>query len=276
LTSPIAFGASGYYEDTQSDSFISMTVQAGLKWARIEAMQAAPFVTISQAENDGKLVYSNFGNDPPSTVTAVVKQHPEIQAWGFINEPMLNGYTPATYTPLLQAFYKAVKAGNPNAKVSAFESSGIAANSWVQSCITTYGAKGYYDISSIHIYPGPGITDLSGTSSGLDAFQKMVGTDVIIGECNITGGSGNYFGTNPITDTDNLIHLFESKNYITGVLWYQIVGDQYSIYTGQSSSDLTAVGGEYLKLISEAGGSSNSIIGGTGKTVILKATATIG
>jgi hypothetical protein len=260
MTSKICFGASGYYQDQLPDSFLQSSIQAGILWARIEGAQASPYVTISQFEAQKGFVYSNLS--PGDPVAQIVASHPEIEVWGFINEPMGMGgnLTPQEYTPQLNAFYDQVKAANPNAKVSAFEASWNpgANNAWVQDCVDL-GAK--YDLASLHVYPGQDVINLSSVSSDIDAFYNIVKSPIIIGEANICGGGGNYFGSDPVADTNNFLSMLASKTYIVGIFWYQINMDWgngcQSLYNSQN---LTPVGQAYLSFIQSQGGSATSLV----------------
>jgi polysaccharide biosynthesis protein PslG len=82
-----------------------------------------------------------------------------------INEPDLAGWTPESYVPYLQAAYRGVKAGNPDAIVSTggigkFHCrvspcpSGTGMVSWTRGLYDN-GAKGYFDAYALHLYDDP-------------------------------------------------------------------------------------------------------------------------
>jgi Cellulase (glycosyl hydrolase family 5) len=82
-----------------------------------------------------------------------------------INEPDVVGWTPETYVPYLQAAYRGVKAGNPDAIVSTggiwkfnCEVSpcppGTGMVAWTKG-LYEHGAKGYFDAYALHLYDDP-------------------------------------------------------------------------------------------------------------------------
>jgi hypothetical protein len=94
-----------------------------------------------------------------------VKYTGKARVFEVINEPDLAGWTPETYVPYLQAAYRGVKAGNPQAIVSTggiwkFNCShspcppGTGMVAWTKE-LYAQGAKGYFDAYALHLYDDP-------------------------------------------------------------------------------------------------------------------------
>lgn len=109
-------------------------------------------------------------------------RYKQVLAWEIWNEPNLYAFNPpvpdaARYTRMLQAGYTGVKAGNPNALVvggalsdqptqqlvinapcGTFTETDIAADEFLRSMYGA-GAKGFFDVLSLHVYGDPAIID---------------------------------------------------------------------------------------------------------------------
>jgi beta-xylosidase len=79
-----------------------------------------------------------------------------VQAWQVWNEPntreFLRPPDPVRYTRLLRAAYRAVKAGNPRAKV-VFGGTMYVDTNWISRAYRA-GAKGAFDVMAVHAYQG--------------------------------------------------------------------------------------------------------------------------
>jgi hypothetical protein len=107
------------------------------------------------------ILFGTTGPISPSTAASfagsqAAKWKGRVRLYEFANEPDLHGWTGTTYAQALIAAYDAIKAADPNAIV-------IAGALWkgaggpVQFVTDMYnaGAKGHFDILSLHLYDDP-------------------------------------------------------------------------------------------------------------------------
>jgi hypothetical protein len=219
-------------------SFIDKLVQTyGVTAIRIPNGQSNQFPNYVSA--GVKMIYVSFSpsstsqspNTFASDVVSFLKANPQVTYISVApNEPDLNGWTPAQYVPFLQAAYNSIKAARLSVIISGFEVSSDTGSgySFVQTALSD-GARGYFDVVGVHDYPGSSITNLAQFSKDLDNFHNLVNAPLVVSETNILGGGGTYFGSNPQTDTANLIATFEGKSYVQGILWYD-AADNTSVW----------------------------------------------
>ena len=101
--------------------------------------------------------------------TTAIKYTGKVRIYEVINEPDVVCWSPQTYVPYLQAAYRGIKAGNPDAIVATGGHSkwdrlacgvsqpyrgcgcGTGVKEWVRAMYAA-GAKGYFDILGVHLY----------------------------------------------------------------------------------------------------------------------------
>lgn len=92
--------------------------------------------------------------------TAAARWGGKVRFFELMNEPNLNGWTSATYTPYLKEAYAAIKRSSPGATVltggffTAPPGTDAYAPSWMQG-IYAHGGKGSFDMVAVHLYEDP-------------------------------------------------------------------------------------------------------------------------
>jgi hypothetical protein len=224
------FGVSGLSGTNLPSTFVSeVTSQYQIVGFRMPSGTASSQLS-KYTSNGAKYIYVNFGESPtdnPQTdaqnLVAFLKAYPQVNAVGLANEPNINGWTPQQYAPFLIAAYNAIKSAGLPQKLCAFEASGSGGSgpqSWIQGVLSA-GGQGHYDMACIHIYPPKG--DQSSISSNLDAVHSIVGTSMMITESNIANCPYVPNVPNPAQAMESLLSIYESKSYIKGVFWYDLV-----------------------------------------------------
>jgi titin len=121
-------------------------------------MDNALYLNYDSARNPGLLIaFPSFNPNDPAQLAGVTQivNHFKGQVLNFEgdNEPDTTGYSGASYVPVEQAFYNAVKAGNPNALVVGPGLSSINPNQygWYESFFGNGGGN-YINAFSFHAY----------------------------------------------------------------------------------------------------------------------------
>jgi hypothetical protein len=104
----------------------------------------------------------------------------QVQAWEVWNEPNLSAYLsppdPVGYTKLLKAAYPAMKAGNPDAQLLAMSTMYVDTD-WIGQAYAA-GAKGNFDVVSVHPYQGYASAPPADPAEG--RIQRMTHTAELI------------------------------------------------------------------------------------------------
>jgi hypothetical protein len=263
-------GASGLTDTTFTPTFIEEMVQSYGVWAiRIPGTESTQFAKYTDA--GVKMIYAQYGPSDPSEdpsgyasdIVAFLQANPTVTyVSASPNEPNIPPgsltWTAANYVPFLKAAYTAIKASQLPVVVSAFEVSnaknyaGGGGYTFVQDALAE-GAGGYFDVVGVHQYPGPDINNLPAYSTILDDFHDLVARPLVISETNIAGAGGNggtYYGTNESSDSAHLFALFEGKDYVQGILWFNAANPPGFIWNFplfDSSNDFAPVMAPYFQ-----------------------------
>jgi hypothetical protein len=153
---------------TEQQAVISLMFADGVRWLRVDVPSNFPYdVLIRDAvaagmQVDALIVDWNTADTPASIagLSTQVVTHLEpmgVETYEVLNE--VNGrMTAATYTPILQAAYQAIKAVDQNATVltsGLMPGEGAIAPAAYLATMYQDGAKGYFDDVAVHPYSYP-------------------------------------------------------------------------------------------------------------------------
>jgi hypothetical protein len=251
------FGASGFSSSNYPSSFIlTVTGTYHITAFRIPSDLSGQFITY--VKSGTTFIYSNYNSGSASGLVSFLKSNPEVNMVGLTNEPNGCGsgqacQTPQQYATMLVADYNALKQAGINTPLCAFEVAGSANSNnqnYVQQVINDGGA-GHYDYACIHIYPPQG--DQSSISSNLDQMEQIVKVPIYITEANIANCPYVPNVPNPSQAMKSLISIFESKSYVKGVFWYDLVdSNACGLFSPGPSYSITSEGVTYGGIISSA------------------------
>jgi hypothetical protein len=154
IAQDVALGAKIVRFDFTGDATTAVTL------AKLKAAGIAPDVIVAASLAPGGMSAAAFAAEA-TDVADLLKGFP-LAFEEMMNEPDLHGWSPATYTPYLQAGYLAAKAADPSVEVLnggiwkyLFNgTSGATSVDWVKGMYAA-GAKGYFDAMNLHLYDDP-------------------------------------------------------------------------------------------------------------------------
>ncbi len=174
------------------------------------------------------------------SVLAAVKAYPWIDTWEIWNEPWVPSFQKGfmngsayNYYLMTKSAYTIIKSIEPNATVVCFGGAPIGSATiyaWYSE-VWGYGASGYCNAISLHIYPSSASVLNSSTanewSQWISQYESMTGKPIWITEFGMPSSSNvsaGYSQANQMEFMVQAFNLFNKYPYIKRAYWYDLWG----------------------------------------------------